>query len=153
MFYQYSCNRSLAERKHNIIQILLRVYNRAEIILPKVVVEWLKLLLHNREVPGSNLGPETGYPDRGFSWFSSVNTCECWDSGLKLGHDRFLPNTFQFILQLSPSHSTLYTEHYIYIISSCQPDMSMNVIMTNLPNVCNVLDLLIPSFPKYGGQM
>jgi hypothetical protein len=24
------------------------------------------------EVPGSNLGPETGYPDRAFSWFSSV---------------------------------------------------------------------------------
>jgi hypothetical protein len=28
-----------------------------------VVVEWLTLLLHIREVPGSNLSPETGYPD------------------------------------------------------------------------------------------
>jgi hypothetical protein len=26
-------------------------------------VEWLALLLHIREVPGSNLGPETDYPD------------------------------------------------------------------------------------------
>jgi hypothetical protein len=29
-------------------------------------------LLRTREVPGSNLGLETGYPDWGFSWFSSV---------------------------------------------------------------------------------
>jgi hypothetical protein len=28
-----------------------------------VMVEWLALLLHFREVTGSNLGPETGYPD------------------------------------------------------------------------------------------
>jgi hypothetical protein len=27
---------------------------------------------------------------------------------LRLGHDRFLPNTFQFIIQLSSFHSTLY---------------------------------------------
>jgi hypothetical protein len=27
-----------------------------------VVADWLTLLLHNREVRGSNLGPETGYP-------------------------------------------------------------------------------------------
>jgi hypothetical protein len=30
---------------------------------PNVVVEWLTPLLHIRDVPGSNLGPETGYPD------------------------------------------------------------------------------------------
>jgi hypothetical protein len=30
------------------------------------VVEWLTLLLCIREVPGSNLVPETGYPGRGF---------------------------------------------------------------------------------------
>jgi hypothetical protein len=29
----------------------------------KVVVEWLTILLHIREVPDSNLGPETGYPE------------------------------------------------------------------------------------------
>jgi hypothetical protein len=28
-----------------------------------VMVEWLTLHLHILEVPGSNLGPETGYPD------------------------------------------------------------------------------------------
>jgi hypothetical protein len=27
------------------------------------VVEWLALLLRSQEVPGSNLGPGTGYPD------------------------------------------------------------------------------------------
>jgi hypothetical protein len=30
---------------------------------PNVVVEWLTLLLRIREVPGTNLGSETGYPD------------------------------------------------------------------------------------------
>jgi hypothetical protein len=32
-----------------------------------VVVQWLNLLLYIREVPGSNLDPEIGYPDRGVS--------------------------------------------------------------------------------------
>jgi hypothetical protein len=31
--------------------------------LPNVVVQWLSLLLGIREVPGSNLGPETAYND------------------------------------------------------------------------------------------
>jgi hypothetical protein len=31
--------------------------------LPIVVVEWLTLLLRIREVPGSNVGPETAYLD------------------------------------------------------------------------------------------
>jgi hypothetical protein len=30
---------------------------------PNVVVEWLTLLLLIREVLGTDLGPETGYPD------------------------------------------------------------------------------------------
>jgi hypothetical protein len=30
---------------------------------PNVVVEWLTLLLRIRKLSGSNLGPETGYPD------------------------------------------------------------------------------------------
>jgi hypothetical protein len=41
-------------------------------ILLNVVVKWLIFLHHIREVPGSNLGPETGYPDLSFSWFASV---------------------------------------------------------------------------------
>jgi hypothetical protein len=64
-------------------------------ILPSnFVVEWLTLLLRIREVPGSNLGSETGYTDWGFSWFSSVLPSECRDSALKLGYDRFLPRPF-----------------------------------------------------------
>jgi hypothetical protein len=31
------------------------------------MVEWSTLLLRIQEVPGSNLDPETGYPDRGYS--------------------------------------------------------------------------------------
>jgi hypothetical protein len=76
--------------------------------LLNIVVEWLTLLLCIQEVLGSNLGPETGYPDCGFSWFSSVLTGKLWDSTLKLGHDPFLPHPFQFIIHLSPLHSTLY---------------------------------------------
>jgi hypothetical protein len=32
--------------------------------IPSVVVEWLTLLLRIREVPASDVGPETSYPDR-----------------------------------------------------------------------------------------
>jgi hypothetical protein len=38
--------------------------------------------LHIREVPILNLGPETGYSDRGFSWFSSVLPGKSRDSAL-----------------------------------------------------------------------
>jgi hypothetical protein len=76
---------------------------------PNVVVEWLALLLRIREVPRSNLGPETGYPNWGFSWFSSVPPGECRDRSLKLSHDRFLPNPFQFIIQLPHFHLTLFS--------------------------------------------
>jgi hypothetical protein len=34
-------------------------------------------------IPGSKLDTETGYPDRCFSWFSSVASGNCWDSVLK----------------------------------------------------------------------
>jgi hypothetical protein len=36
-----------------------------------VVVEWITLMLRIREVPGSNLGPETGYLHRLFVVFLS----------------------------------------------------------------------------------
>jgi hypothetical protein len=39
------------------------------ITTPNIVVEVLKLLSRFREVPDSNLGPETGNPEL-FSWFS-----------------------------------------------------------------------------------
>jgi hypothetical protein len=32
-------------------------------LVSNVVVKWLTLVLRIRDVPGSNLGPETGYPD------------------------------------------------------------------------------------------
>jgi hypothetical protein len=37
-----------------------------------VVIEWLTLLLSIREIPGSNIGQDTGYLDQGLLWFSSV---------------------------------------------------------------------------------
>jgi hypothetical protein len=37
----------------------------------KIGIKWLGLLLRTVGVSYSNLGPETGYPDR-FLWFSSV---------------------------------------------------------------------------------
>jgi hypothetical protein len=37
--------------------------NSYAILAPNVAVEWLRLLLCIREVPGSNLSPEVGYPD------------------------------------------------------------------------------------------
>jgi hypothetical protein len=73
------------------------------------VVERLTLLLRIREAPGSSLGSESGYPDGGFSWFSSVPPSEFKDSTLVLGHDRFLPNPFQFNIRLSLFHLTLYS--------------------------------------------
>jgi hypothetical protein len=36
---------------------------------PNVMVKWLTLLLRIWEVPGSSLGPETGYPDESFCGF------------------------------------------------------------------------------------
>jgi hypothetical protein len=47
--------------------IKLRVNNMHAVTPPRtkptVVVEWLKFLLRIREDAGSNLGPETGYPE------------------------------------------------------------------------------------------
>jgi hypothetical protein len=54
---------------------------------------------------GSNLGLETGHPDSGYSWFSSLHPGETRDSTLKLGHDLFI-STHHY---LSTLHSTLYS--------------------------------------------
>jgi hypothetical protein len=71
---------------------------------PNVVVEWLTLLLRIREVPGSNLGPGD-WLSYGFSLSSSVPPGKYRNSTFKLGHDRFLPNSFQvIIIHLSPYH-------------------------------------------------
>jgi hypothetical protein len=36
----------------------------------------------SQEVPDSNSGPKTGYPDWDFLWFSSVFSSECLDIAL-----------------------------------------------------------------------
>jgi hypothetical protein len=79
---------------------------------PNVVAEWLTLLLRIREVSDLNLGPETGYLDWGFSWFSSVRPHKCRYSTSKLGHCRFHPHPFQFVIYQSSFHSTLYGQSY-----------------------------------------
>jgi hypothetical protein len=43
---------------------------KIKIMKRSTVVEWLTLLLHTWEVPGSNLSLETGYPDLRFCGFS-----------------------------------------------------------------------------------
>jgi hypothetical protein len=62
-----------------------------------------------RELSGSNIGLETVNPGWGLS---SVPSGECRGSILKLGHNRFLPNHLQFIIHLSPYHSTLCSFSY-----------------------------------------
>jgi hypothetical protein len=37
-----------------------------------MAVEWVAFLFHIRETLVSKLGSQTGYPDRGFSWFFAV---------------------------------------------------------------------------------
>jgi hypothetical protein len=71
-----------------------------------IVVEWLTLLLRIWEVPGSNIGPVTGYHVR-FSWFSSVQENSGIIDYLKIGHDSFLQSPFQFLIHVSPFHSKL----------------------------------------------
>jgi hypothetical protein len=47
-----------------------------------VVIEWVAILLHIREVPGSNFARNTDYLDYDYSWFSSAPPCNCGDSTL-----------------------------------------------------------------------
>jgi hypothetical protein len=60
-----------------------------------------------REVLGSNLGRRAGYSEifRGFPLSFRAN------AGIvpKFGHDRIVPNPFQFIIYQSSYHSTLYS--------------------------------------------
>jgi hypothetical protein len=58
----------------------------------------LALLLRIRKAPGSDLGVETVYPVCGLYGFTQSFR---YKPGyyLKLGHDRFLPYLFQFIVQ------------------------------------------------------
>jgi hypothetical protein len=78
------------------------------ILQPNVVVERLVLLPRIQEVLSSNHGSRTDYNEWSLSWYSSVPRGKCCDA-LKLGHGRFLPRPFQFIIYLSPPHSTLHS--------------------------------------------
>jgi hypothetical protein len=64
------------------------------------VVKWLTLLVCIQEAPGSNLGSETSYPDLNIFMVFLSPPDEYLDITLKLSHDYFLPNPFQFIIHL-----------------------------------------------------
>jgi hypothetical protein len=49
------------------------------------------------EVPGSNFGPDAGYPNSGFRDFSQSLQKEEPGACFKLGHCRFIPVPFRFI--------------------------------------------------------
>jgi hypothetical protein len=79
---------------------------------PNIVVEWLTLL-RIREVPGSNIGSDNGYCEVSMVFLSPSK----WRySALKSGDDRFLSNSFHFIIQLSPFHSTQNSHNYRYSV-------------------------------------
>jgi hypothetical protein len=71
--------------------------------LQNIVVKWLALLLHIREVSSSNFGHRSVIPIEGFLSFYSVPPGECWTSALKLGHNCLLPNP----ISLFPYHPPL----------------------------------------------
>jgi hypothetical protein len=73
-----------------------------------VVAEWLALLLHIRDVPGSNLGPKTEYSES-FHSFPNYVQANSGTITLKLSHDHFLPNPLLFAIHIKPYHSTLYS--------------------------------------------
>jgi hypothetical protein len=75
----------------------LKMYRLVQTLLPNVV-GWLTFLLRIRGVPGSDLGPATGYPYWGSSWFFQVPSGECRDGALKSGHYCFLQYPFQLII-------------------------------------------------------
>jgi hypothetical protein len=54
----------------------------------------MSLFIHRVQISA----PTNGYPDWHLSWLFSFPTGECWDSTLKLFHNRFLPNPFQLII-------------------------------------------------------
>jgi hypothetical protein len=64
---------------------------------PNLAVEWVALQLRIRQVPSSNLGPETNYSE-------ALHGIPEILAGLyiKLGHGNFLPNPFQFVINNRP---------------------------------------------------
>jgi hypothetical protein len=94
-----------------------------------VMVEWLILMLHIWEVPGSKLGPDTDYSE--FLWFSSVPPGKCQDSTLKLGHDHFLPILFNSSLTYHP-----FIQRYIVSVTEntrCSMNYKYKCISVTFP--------------------
>jgi hypothetical protein len=84
------------------------------------MAKWLTLLLHTQKLPGSNLGPETSYSDRGSLVFPSVPPGKSWDSTLKLGNEHFFPHPLQFIfLHLSSFREISSSHGGEYDVQSC----------------------------------
>jgi hypothetical protein len=82
---------------------------RDPVAVRKIKAAEPKVLIRILEVPGSNLGPETGYSEPDCASFFSVPTGKCQDSTLKLVHDHFFPNPFRFIIHLSAFHWMPYS--------------------------------------------
>jgi hypothetical protein len=72
---------------------------RIKSIVPQGISDELKV----------GVGTDTGYHDGGVSWFSSLPSGEFRGSSLKPDKDRFHPYPPQFIIHLSPYHSTSHS--------------------------------------------
>jgi hypothetical protein len=70
---------------------------------PNIAFDCLALLLRIQEDPGSNHGPETGYPDWGVSWFSSFPPWKFWDSGPTWIRPRQFPSISRSLFINHPS--------------------------------------------------
>jgi hypothetical protein len=78
---------------------------------PTLAVDPLPLLLRVRKVPGSILGPKTGYPEF-FVVFLSPSK-RMLELCFKLGHNRLLPNTFHFINDVTIRRHVLFEVHTV----------------------------------------
>jgi hypothetical protein len=71
-------------------------------VLPNIMAESVSPLFRICEIMQSSLGPEPGYSGIGFGCFSQSLQTNAGIVGLALkkSHDRFLSNTFQFVMCL-----------------------------------------------------
>jgi hypothetical protein len=95
---------------------------------PNIVLTWLTLLHCNWEVSVSNLCPETGHSDTGFTSFSAVTPIVTpIVTPLQLGHNCFLLNPFQFVIHLLDFHLTVYSK----LSQSFYPGGTLEIIFRN----------------------
>jgi hypothetical protein len=79
--------------------MLQNLRNDTSIYISHVVVEWLALLLHIREVPAILTEVFHGFPQ-------SLQA-------LKLGHERFLPHPSRFIIHCHPHYIVRDSERVV----------------------------------------